>query len=174
MANSNPYLQWYPGALALARNILGCSAAAEDVLQTAFSKTIRGATLPNDAAAQRMWFFTVVRNGCFDVLREQKRYQHHVCIETELGHRETADIVELSQRQQWVRQALRSLPSEQREIIVLRDVNDFSYADIAQILQLNSGTVMSRLHRARIALRAALVALEQQAQPLSSGGKHAK
>lgn len=131
MANSNPYLQWYPGALALARNILGCSAAAEDVLQTAFSKTIRGATLPNDAAAQRMWFFTVVR------------------------------------------QALRSLPSEQREIIVLRDVNDFSYADIAQILQLNSGTVMSRLHRARIALRAASVALEQQAQPLSSGGKHA-
>ena len=160
----NPYLQWYPGALALARNLLGCHASAEDVLQTSMSKTLGSSTLPLDEAAQRVWFFKVVRNGCFDHLRDQKKFATDTCIEQAAGFIDAPDMVEATQRQQWVRTALQSLPSEQREIIVLRDVNDLSYADIAHILQLNSGTVMSRLHRARMALRAALLELEQDAE----------
>lgn len=159
----NPYLQWYPGALALARNLLGCRASAEDVLQTSMSKTLGSATLPLDEAAQRVWFFTVVRNGCLDYLRHQKRFASDACAESAVGFIEAPDIVEVSERRQWVRAALQILNSEQREIIVLRDVNDLSYADIAHILQLNSGTVMSRLHRARMALRSALLELEHGA-----------
>lgn len=49
--------------------------------------------------------------------------------------------------------ALASLSVEQREIIVLRDYIDLSYAEIADVLEIASGTVMSRLHRARMALK---------------------
>ncbi|MCH8493516.1 MAG: RNA polymerase sigma factor [Idiomarina sp.] len=163
----NPYLQWYPGALALARNLLGCHASAEDVLQTSISKTLGSSALPIDEAAQRVWFFKVVRNGCFDYLRDQKRFNADADIEEAVGFSDTPDLVDASQRQQWVRAALLTLSSEQREIIVLRDVNDLSYADIAHILQLNSGTVMSRLHRARMALRQALLMLEKS-HPVST------
>jgi RNA polymerase sigma-70 factor (ECF subfamily) len=52
-----------------------------------------------------------------------------------------------------VEQALDSLDPEQREVIVLRDVQGFDYAEIAEILSVPAGTVKSRLHRARAALR---------------------
>jgi RNA polymerase sigma-70 factor (ECF subfamily) len=48
------------------------------------------------------------------------------------------------------------LPAGQREIIVLRDYMDLSYAEIADVLEIAPGTVMSRLHRARLALKEAL------------------
>jgi RNA polymerase sigma-70 factor (ECF subfamily) len=48
---------------------------------------------------------------------------------------------------------LARLPDEMREIILLRDYHDLSYAEIARVLSVPTGTVMSRLHRARCALR---------------------
>lgn len=159
---NNPYLQWYSGGLALARNILGCPDTAQDVLQTAITKTLSSKRMPDDQAAQRVWFFKVVRNGCFDYLRQQQRFDRSAELEDVIGAAEGIDEVETNERQRWVRKALQSLTVEQREIIVLRDVNDLSYAEIAQILQLNSGTVMSRLHRSRMALREALQHLKAE------------
>jgi RNA polymerase sigma-70 factor (ECF subfamily) len=52
-----------------------------------------------------------------------------------------------------IREALARLSAEQREILILRDFNDLGYAEIAQVLEVPHGTVMSRLHRARLALR---------------------
>ncbi|RUO36823.1 hypothetical protein CWE13_08225 [Aliidiomarina shirensis] len=159
---NNPYLQWYSGGLALARNLLGCPDTAQDVLQTAITKTLSNKRMPDDQAAQRVWFFKVVRNGCFDYLRQQQKFDSSAVPEEVLGAAEVIDEVEASERQRWVRAALLTLTVEQREIIVLRDVNDLSYAEIAQVLQMNSGTVMSRLHRSRMALRAALQDLKAE------------
>ena len=165
--SNNPYLQWYSGGLALARNLLGCPDTAQDVLQTTITKTLSKKQMPDDQAAQRVWFFKVVRNGCFDYLRQQQKFDHTAVPEEALGAAEVIDEVETSERQRWVRQALQKLTVEQREIIVLRDVNDLSYAEIAQILQLNSGTVMSRLHRSRMALREILQQLK-----VENGGEY--
>jgi RNA polymerase sigma-70 factor (ECF subfamily) len=52
--------------------------------------------------------------------------------------------------------ALRAIPGDKRQIVVLRDYLDLSYAEIAEVLDVAPGTVMSRLHRARIALKEAL------------------
>lgn len=52
--------------------------------------------------------------------------------------------------------ALRSIAKDQREIVVLRDYLDLSYAEIADVLEIAPGTVMSRLHLARMALKEAL------------------
>jgi len=53
--------------------------------------------------------------------------------------------------------ALAKLTADQRQIIVLRDYMDLSYADIADVLEVAPGTVMSRLHRARMALKEELI-----------------
>ena len=55
-----------------------------------------------------------------------------------------------------LKQTLASLPSDHRQIIVLRDYMDLPYAEIAEVLGIAKGTVMSRLHRARLALGEAL------------------
>ena len=52
-----------------------------------------------------------------------------------------------------LRQALHELPDDMREILLLRDYHDLSYAEIAGVLNIAAGTAMSRLHRARSALR---------------------
>lgn len=155
----HPYLQWYEGGLALARSMLRCNQAAQDVLQSAFDKALVAKRLPADEPAQRVWFYKVIRNGCLDWLRYSQRFVAESEDELFKTSEQFADPIELSQQQQWVRAALMQLSPEQREIIVLRDVNELSYAEIAQVLQLNSGTVMSRLHRARLALREQLLAL---------------
>jgi RNA polymerase sigma-70 factor (ECF subfamily) len=61
--------------------------------------------------------------------------------------------LQASQRDQGLQLALAGLSAEQRQIIVLRDYMDLSYSEIADVLEIAQGTVMSKLHRARMALR---------------------
>ena len=67
-----------------------------------------------------------------------------------------AEETEISQRRELLQKALLSMRSQHREIVILRDYLDLSYAEIGDILGLAPGTVMSRLHRARLGLREAL------------------
>jgi RNA polymerase sigma-70 factor (ECF subfamily) len=57
--------------------------------------------------------------------------------------------------------ALATLPREKREVIVLRDFLDLSYAEVADVLGIAPGTVMSRIHRARLTLKDALGSIEE-------------
>lgn len=153
------YIRWYPGAIALARSLLSSlphpHERAKDIVQQSVAQLIERGTDLGDF--RQAWFFTVVRNGCIDELRRQRRYsrdEQALASTTDLdGPAEQA----LNREQQaQVQHALQSLSFEQREILLLRDVNDLSYATIAHILSINAGTVMSRIHRARMALRKAL------------------
>ncbi|WP_157981296.1 RNA polymerase sigma factor [Aliidiomarina sanyensis] len=157
MTGSHPFMQWYGGALAFAVSLLGCREAAQDMVQHALYKSMSARRVPSDTAAQKVWFYKVVRHACFDWLQQEKRMDRSIVVEefTEafvddetLGEREEKVV--------WVRRALALLSSEQREILVLREVNDLSYDDLAAVLQIERGTVMSRLHRARMALRTKL------------------
>ena len=66
------------------------------------------------------------------------------------------ELLEASQARTRVQRALATLASDKREIIVLRDYLDLTYAEIANVLDIAPGTVMSRLHRARLALKEVL------------------
>ena len=61
--------------------------------------------------------------------------------------------LDIAQRDQALKLALASISTEQRQIIVLRDFLDLTYAEIADVLSVAQGTVMSRLHRARLVLK---------------------
>ncbi|WP_165831980.1 MULTISPECIES: sigma-70 family RNA polymerase sigma factor [Gammaproteobacteria] len=161
-SDQHPWLQWYPGALALARQILNGSDEAADIVQTAYLKSFQNVRLPNEAKAQRAWLLKVVRNACIDVLRGQKKFAD--------SEQNTDVEVDCSPEQSWlqdsrkqrVHQALTALPIDMREILVLRELNELAYDDIAKVLRIERGTVMSRLHRARMALRKKLQGLENE------------
>ena len=146
-------LQLGNGAHALATQMLGNGVDAEDAVHDAFVKVLRKPDA-YDAGKGPLtaWFLRVVRNHCVDLLRRRRPEQNDIGELRDNGPGPEG-LLETSQQDMLLRQALAKLPPGQREMIVLRDYMDLSYAEIAVILEIAQGTVMSRLHRARMALK---------------------
>jgi len=140
------------GAHALAVQILGNVDDAADAVQDAFAQALgRAHQYRPDRGPLRAWFLRIVRNRCIDLLRGRRPATD----DTELlsdARPGPQEIVEHAERDRILQNALASLAAEQRQMIVLRDYMDLSYGEIADVLGIAAGTVMSRLHRARVAL----------------------
>lgn len=148
------------GAHALALQMLGNTDDATDVVQDAIVKTLRRTGgYDKRSGPLAPWFLRVVRNACIDLIRRRRPADNDIDTLSApgLGPREMA---ELSQRDRELHAALASLSPEQRQILVLRDYMDLSYAEIAGVLDIPQGTVMSKLHRSRTALRKELTGHE--------------
>ena len=127
--------------------------AVQDSLHTALSKR---RMFDRRRGELRGWFLKIVRNRCLDLLRKRTRRRSQPVEWSELAASSTQQPDVIAERQEMVnllRQELMALPQDQREIILLRDYHDLSYAQVAEVLSIPVGTVMSRLHRARSELR---------------------
>ncbi|MAW28457.1 MAG: RNA polymerase subunit sigma-24 [Gammaproteobacteria bacterium] len=150
------------GAHTLAIQILGNSDDAADAVHDAFVKVLaRPEGFDRSRGALKPWFLRVVRNRCIDLLRKRPQ----VAELSDSGYVNSDPIdpgpvpdqyLEIQERDQQLASALTKLSVDQRQIVVLRDYLDLPYAEIADVLGTAPGTVMSRLHRARLALREAL------------------
>ena len=148
------------GAHALAIQILGNSDEAADAVHDAFARVLaRPAAYRPRRGPLKPWFLRIVRNHCLDLLRRRRAGDSNVDQLADPGLQPDSRL-ELEQRDERLRRALARLGGEQRQILVLRDYLDLTYAEIAGVLQVAPGTVMSRLHRARLALRETLNAYE--------------
>lgn len=161
------------GAFLLALQMLGNRDDAMDVTQDAMLRFFT--TLGSfDAERQvRPWLFTIVRNQVRDLWRRRQRRPSDGLVDGEALASQLVDPSanpEADLRRQRLRErvwrAMAQLPAAKREIVVLRDFHDLSYSDIAEVLEIPIGTVMSRLHGARRQLRARL---EEEKE----GGRHA-
>jgi RNA polymerase sigma-70 factor, ECF subfamily len=137
----------------------GRSAQVEDVAQEAFIRVIRGLPRfdPQGPARLSTWILTVATRTCLNAMRGKQRevpLDAHVD-ETGDGPSPEQSAVErdLARR---VEAAMARLPEEMRAVLVLRAYHDLDYPEIASALDLEVGTVKSRLSRARAALRQAL------------------
>lgn len=149
------------GAHALASHILGNPDDASDAVQDAFA-TVLGKPAAYDAekGPLKPWFLRVVRNRCLDLLR--RRRPGSVAVDGLSDKGATPEqAAEIDDRNRQLKLALATISNEQRQIVILRDHLDLSYAEIADVLDVVPGTVMSRLHRARLALREVLKSYDQ-------------
>ena len=133
---------------------------AEDVVQEAYLRAFKffGGFHGADG---RSWLLAIVRNTCYTWMQHNRSPELSVPLEDELHEIESKDLnpeALLVQRDDtlMVRQALEELPVEFREVLVLRELEEMSYRDIASITDLPLGTVMSRLARGRKRLQLAL------------------
>jgi len=145
------------GAYALAYQMLGQRADALDIVQDATTTALSHKSAPSQTSeAFRPWYFRVVRNRALDQLRIQQRFQHEEFNE-DIQQPSKDENPEILYEKQQVKSALQrcllNLSLNEREIILLKDYHCFSYIDIAEILDIPKGSVMSRLHRARLSLR---------------------
>jgi RNA polymerase sigma-70 factor (ECF subfamily) len=146
------------GAHALAIQILGNPDDAADAVQDALTTVLgKPGAYDNNKGPLKPWFLRMVRNRCLDQLR--RRRSSDVPVEELVDAGDTPEkALQIAQRDQELERALTNITVDQRQIIVLRDYLDLSYAEIADVLRIAPGTVMSRLHRARTALREVLQA----------------
>lgn len=157
-------------ALALARRILRDDEQARDAVQDAFLKAYESLRFFEERSAFYTWFYRVVYNRCLD-LRRRLKHRPQLRLPEQPGGAEAMlgegaedgvgatrfvsaeRSLERVQLRDILEDAIEALPEDSREILLLREIQELSYAEIAEVLSIPRGTVMSRLHHARRRMR---------------------
>ena len=143
----------YGYALVLTRNMT----EAEDLVQDTYLRAASASHRP-EGCNLKSWMFVIMRNAWLNQIRHRNSGPKFVDLETggptvdEVHENPHVVYLRKLEREQ-VQQAIESLPDAYREIVVLRDIEGFTYQEIATVLDCPAGTVMSRLGRARGKLR---------------------
>jgi len=152
-------------AFYVAYGYVGNADDARDLSQEAFVKAYQARARFDEARPFYPWLYRILKNHCLNFVTRGHR---HVSLDDENEHREIPspaatplENLEAGERRHLVRAALERLSVDQREIIVLKNFREHSYREIADILGVPIGTVMSRLFYARQALRAEIETLER-------------
>jgi RNA polymerase sigma-70 factor (ECF subfamily) len=147
----------------VARRLVSTKEEAEDLVQETYARAFRSWRSYTPGTNLRAWLFRILTNLNIDRGRRVQRtpdtqpieegdyYLYNRLEETAEPTDEERVVERLSQDS--VVDALASVPHNYRDVVVLVDIGDFSYADTAQILDVPIGTVMSRLHRGRRILK---------------------
>ncbi len=132
---------------------------AEDLVQETYAKALRGFSSFQAGTNFRAWMYRILRNS---FLSSRTGLKTMVVLDEESiegvpTENVTPEVLFMEQaNREMVQHALEELPVPFREILLLCEVEEMSYQEISEALAIPIGTVMSRLHRARLALRSAL------------------
>ena len=151
----------------VARRLVGSREEADDLVQQTYERAFRAWQQYTPGTNLRAWLLRILTNLNIDRGRRQHRAPQTTSIDNEAGDYflynklesqlpdENPDEERVLQRlsQDSIVDALADVPHDFRDVIVLVDIGEFSYADAAQILDIPIGTVMSRLHRGRRILK---------------------
>ena len=154
----------------VARRLVGSREEAEDLVQQTYERAFRSWRQFTPGTNLRAWMLRILTNLNIDRGRRQQRSPQTTSLDTEAGdyflynklEGQSADGTVDEERvldrlsQDSIVDALAEVPHDFRDVLVLVDIGDFTYADAAQILDIPVGTVMSRLHRGRRILKKAM------------------
>jgi RNA polymerase sigma-70 factor, ECF subfamily len=152
-----------PQGLRLATGMMGNKEDAQDALQEAFVKAFQSLDRFDVGRAFGPWFFQILRNQCRDMLRSRKaRFKTEVLddglleFQADEGPMSTGRRRDRAEARRLLWRALERVPEDQREVLVLKELQGLRYQEIATVLDVPEGTVASRLFHARKALHDAL------------------
>lgn len=148
---------------------VGVVAVAEDVLQDTFMRVIRNNSTYQQQAKFSTWIYTIARNLCVDHARRGK-HRNHASLDAPMGGDDASTLLdrqashEADQAAQLgdaqfnaaLQKLLGQLPEEQREVFVLREIQDLSFKEIAEIAGISENTAKSRMRYALEKLRGGL------------------
>lgn len=166
----------------VAVRMLGSVQDGEDAAQEAFLAAWRGLAMFKGDSAFSTWLYRLTTNVCIDRLRKEKR---RVAIAPSVSldddgegnprdlpdrRHDPAETVERKERLEAVRRCMDALSPEHRQVLALREFSGLSYEEIGSMLNLESGTVKSRICRARLQLRKLLAADGNFSEQMPSKG----
>jgi RNA polymerase sigma-70 factor (ECF subfamily) len=151
---------------------LGDSESAADAAQDVCLRMYRAISTYDAARSFRGWIYSIAWNCMRDELRRRRRRHATLEAECDRAHEirgasrdttaasragsEPSRHLEAAEDVDWVQRALARVEPEHRSILVLREIEELSYEELAELFEVKIGTVKSRLHRARLGLRDAL------------------
>ena len=151
--DSRAIIDQLPRLRRYARALVGDRAAADDLVQDTLERAISRWNLRRRDGDLRAWLFAIQRNLFLNGVRQRRRRGPHVGMEIldDLPAPDGATDGTAGLRD--ILSGLDALPEEQRSVLLLVGVEDLSYEQVAQVLDVPIGTVMSRLSRARDKMR---------------------
>jgi RNA polymerase sigma-70 factor (ECF subfamily) len=161
----------------LAYKFVGRHDEAEDLTQDIFLRIFKALHTFDRRANFQTWLISISRNLCIDHYRSMRKERATVAREVDASELSPASPdrgpdrqLEATDLKDLVRRALAGLPPNLREAVVLRDLQEFSYLEIAERLGLPEGTVKSRINRGRLELAKHITRLQQERPPGAAGG----
>lgn len=146
------------------------AAAVDDLVQQTFLSAYRAADSFRGESQVRTWLFRIAKNAAWHHRKKEARYQPmdepdeeallELGVAAGWGCADPERLAQRAHRRELLTAALESLHPRDREVILLRDVEDLSGEDVAELLELSLAAMKSRLHRARLRLAAALRSME--------------
>ena len=149
----------------LCRRMCGNDEDAQEAAQDTFLALWRSAKGFRGDASLSTWIYRLATNACIDLLRRNKRGGERVSLDDEETTLELVDesplpeqALERRETQRLIEEGLAALPEDYRAILLLREAEGLSYAEIAEAMHMELGTVKSRISRGRVLLRNYLTA----------------
>lgn len=159
-------VQLLPAIFDTALRLCGSEADAQDLTHDTYVRALAAADRYEQRTSLRAWLLTILHNLFRTRRRDQSRHPEVELDEESLPPEPEPEPV------RWkavtpaqLDAAIRELPLKLREVVVLRDLQGLSYREISQVLDVPAGTVMSRLHRGRLALKEALLPRTEDVAP---------
>ncbi len=141
---------------------VGLKDEAEEIIQETFIKVIKGINQLKSAKAVLPWMTSITRNVCFDFLRyKQRKLPRQMISFDEIGFNQNiqqlgcndVNYVEQAEKVQIVQDVVKNLPLKYKQVIVLHDIDGYTYKEIAKILNVEITTIKSRLCYGRNKIR---------------------
>ncbi len=161
-----------PRLLGYATRMLGDRSQAEEVVQDSLVAAYKAIGGFEGRAGLKTWLFRVVHNRCIDELRRRRRFVDVPDEDPEPAYfnergrwadgcpqwaDRAEEQIDASRKLKRVRRAIDELPHNYREVLLLKEVHGLESAEVCELLDISPGNLRIRIHRARKALRAALV-----------------
>jgi len=129
---------------------------AEELMQEVYLRALDKIESLQDHSHAKIWLFRIARNTCLNFVRKQRMsrifFSKVASTDTETENPERKMI--RSEFFEHFKKAVSNLPNKQKDVLILKTYGNLSYKEISEVLRINEGTVMSRLNRARQAIKA--------------------
>jgi RNA polymerase sigma-70 factor (ECF subfamily) len=153
-----------------ALGFVGSPEDAMDLSQDAFARAYRARHRIDPDMAFYTWYYQILRRLCFNFIRDRKLHRRKIRDQKSWivdeatyrsSERDPLRAVEREEVRRKVREAIETLPDREREVLVLKEFEGLKYREIAEVVGIPIGTVMSRLYSARKHLAAAIEEMER-------------
>jgi RNA polymerase sigma factor (sigma-70 family) len=141
-------------------SILKDEDSAHDIVQECLTKIWNKRNMLAKIQNHEAWAMRIVRNQCYDWVKAGSQMMVNIEPDDSVEHVQADHDLILKDQQDWLKETLDTIPEVQREIFHLREIEAFSYQEIAETMSLSVNEVKVYLHRARQKVRAKMLKIE--------------